>query len=83
MGIGGEPESWCRCGRRHRKDWSLAAARLWVVGRESLASWPPDALPLIYICGPSGFVEASAHALVDSGHDPERIKTERSGRTGD
>ena len=44
--------------------------------------WPPAAEPLIYVCGPSGFVEAAAQSLVDIGHQPGRIRTERFGPTG-
>jgi ferredoxin-NADP reductase len=35
--------------------------------------------PLVYVCGPTGFVEAVARILVDLGHPAERIKTERFG----
>jgi ferredoxin-NADP reductase len=45
-------------------------------------TWPPQAHPRIYACGPSGFVEAVAEALVAVGHDPGRIRTERFGPTG-
>jgi ferredoxin-NADP reductase len=45
-------------------------------------AWAPDQRPLIYICGPTGFVEGVADGLVDSGHLPERIRTERFGATG-
>ena len=45
-------------------------------------SWPAEDRPLIYICGPTAFVEAIAGQLVDIGHDPSRIKTERFGPTG-
>jgi ferredoxin-NADP reductase len=45
-------------------------------------SWPPAERPLIYICGPTAFVEAIAGQLVDLGHDPSRIRTERFGPTG-
>ena len=45
-------------------------------------SWPAEQRPLIYICGPTAFVEAIAGALVDLGHDPSRIRTERFGPTG-
>jgi ferredoxin-NADP reductase len=43
---------------------------------------PPEQRPLVYICGPTSFVEAAAQALVDIGHEPSRIKTERFGPTG-
>ena len=45
-------------------------------------AWAPQDRPLIYVCGPTGFVEAAANCLVDLGHDPESIKTERFGPTG-
>jgi ferredoxin-NADP reductase len=41
--------------------------------------WPPGDAPLIYICGPTGFVETAATAFVDLGHDAGRIRTERFG----
>jgi ferredoxin-NADP reductase len=43
---------------------------------------PPPDRPLIYVCGPNGFVEAAAGWLVELGHAPERIRTERFGPTG-
>ncbi|MDM7831584.1 ferredoxin reductase [Cellulomonas edaphi] len=43
---------------------------------------PPDQSPRVYVCGPTAFVEAVADALVDLGHDPELIRTERFGPTG-
>jgi ferredoxin-NADP reductase len=35
-----------------------------------------------FICGPTGFVEHVANLLVQLGHDPHAIKTERFGPTG-
>ena len=46
------------------------------------AVWPPQELPRIYVCGPTGFVEAAAELLVESRHRPDGIKTERFGPTG-
>lgn len=46
------------------------------------ACWPPSEEPLVYVCGPSGFVEAAAGALVQIGHRAARIRTERFGPTG-
>ena len=46
------------------------------------AAWPSDDDPRIYVCGPTGFVEATTSALVENGHRPETIKTERFGPTG-
>ena len=45
--------------------------------------WPPELEPRVYICGPTGFVEAIARMLVAQGHDPARIRTERFGPSGD
>jgi ferredoxin-NADP reductase len=38
--------------------------------------------PLAFVCGPTPLVEAVATALVEFGHDPARVKTERFGPTG-
>lgn len=43
------------------------------------AAWSPDRSPAVFVCGPTGFVEAVANALVDLGHDPARVRTERFG----
>jgi ferredoxin-NADP reductase len=42
----------------------------------------PGELALAFVCGPTPFVEAVAGGLVDLGHEPTRIKTERFGPTG-
>jgi ferredoxin-NADP reductase len=54
------------------------------VDREMLAevAWPPGDAPHVFVCGPTGFVETAADALVSLGHDPQRIRTERFGPTG-
>jgi ferredoxin-NADP reductase len=54
------------------------------VDREMLAEVGPAAgeRPHVYVCGPTPFVEAVAAALVDLGHEPARIRTERFGPTG-
>jgi ferredoxin-NADP reductase len=36
----------------------------------------------VFVCGPTGFVEHVADLLVELGHDPHAIKTERFGPTG-
>ena len=53
------------------------------VGPELLTEvgWPPSDRPIVYICGPTGFVEGVSDALVALGHDPIRIRTERFGPT--
>jgi ferredoxin-NADP reductase len=63
------------------EDWQGHRGR---IGAELLgtAAWSPDQQPLIYICGPTGFVETIAEALVQLGHEPTRIRTERFGPTG-
>jgi ferredoxin-NADP reductase len=43
---------------------------------------PPASQPLSFVCGPTPFVEAVALALVELGHDPALVKTERFGPTG-
>ncbi len=54
------------------------------VDAEMLAevAWPAVDEPRIFVCGPTSFVESVARALVDLGHLPQRIKTERFGATG-
>jgi ferredoxin-NADP reductase len=51
------------------------------VDRELLddVAWTPDANPLAFVCGPTGFVEAVAAGLVELGYDPARVRTERFG----
>jgi ferredoxin-NADP reductase len=44
-------------------------------------AWSPAERPLVYVCGPTGFVEAVADTLVTLGHSPARIRTERFGPT--
>jgi len=46
-------------------------------------AWPVEQRPLAYICGPTPFVETAAASLVELGHEPARIKTERFGPTGE
>ncbi|HEY2742741.1 MAG TPA: ferredoxin reductase [Gaiellaceae bacterium] len=43
---------------------------------------PPSERPLVFVCGPTPLVEAVATALVQLGHEPNRIRTERFGPTG-
>ena len=59
-------------GRRGRIDIGVLAA----------VSWPAEQSPLCFVCGPTGLVEAVANALVELGHGPDRVKTERFGPTG-
>jgi ferredoxin-NADP reductase len=66
--------------REQPREWSGRSGR---IDRDLLAevAWPPAKRPLIYLCGPTGFVEAVADALVALGHDPGRIRAERFGPT--
>lgn len=43
------------------------------------AVFPAAQRPRIYVCGPTPFVEAVAGWLVDDGHDPAAVRTERFG----
>ena len=42
----------------------------------------PSLEPHIYVCGPTPFVETAARIMVELGHEPARVKTERFGPTG-
>jgi ferredoxin-NADP reductase len=65
-----QPEGWR--GYRRRIDTELLAE----------VAWPPTQRPLVYVCGPTAFVETAASGLVALGHEPGRIRTERFGGTG-
>jgi len=45
-------------------------------------AWSPDDRPRVYVCGPTASVELAATTLVQLGHEPGRIRTERFGPTG-
>jgi ferredoxin-NADP reductase len=66
--------------REQPEGWGGYARR---IDRELLAdvAWPADERPLVYVCGPTGFVETAADVLVSLGHDAARIRTERFGPT--
>jgi ferredoxin-NADP reductase len=55
-------------------------------GRLSAAELPrgddTPAPPAVFVCGPTGFVEAAANLLIQAGHRPGAIKTERFGPSG-
>ncbi len=62
-------------------DWSGHRGR---IDKQFLAEVVPEPAqqPLVYACGPTSFVEHVAQALVELGHDPGGIRTERFGPTG-
>jgi ferredoxin-NADP reductase len=45
-------------------------------------AWPATEQPRVYVCGPTPLVEAVAANLVELGHQPALVKTERFGPTG-
>jgi ferredoxin-NADP reductase len=65
--------------REQPAGWTGYARR---VDRDLLAEVAAEGLALTFVCGPTPFVEAVAEAMVELGHDPHRIKTERFGPTG-
>lgn len=65
-----QPANWS--GYRRRIDVDMLAE----------VAWPPGDQPLAFVCGPTPLVESVAEALVNLGHAPARIKTERFGPTG-
>jgi ferredoxin-NADP reductase len=76
------PEPWLRVSwlytRRAPDGWPRPAGR---IARADLVAetFPASAAPTVFVCGPTGFVEAVATTLVELGHDPARVKTERFG----
>ncbi|MFL5829041.1 MAG: ferredoxin reductase [Solirubrobacteraceae bacterium] len=48
----------------------------------SLIGPVPERRPRIFVCGPTAFAEQAAEALVQLGHEPATVRTERFGPTG-
>jgi ferredoxin-NADP reductase len=67
---GEAPAGWDGWTRRIDRDMLLA------VGPE------PSQRPRVYVCGPTPFVEEAARLLVELGHEPAAVHTERFGPTG-
>lgn len=59
-------------------DWTGPVGRL-TADALAASAWPPEAAPTVFVCGPTGFVEATADLLVAAGHPAERVRTERFG----
>lgn len=64
-----QPPGWA--GHRRRVDKAMLGE----------VAWPPDTAEC-FVSGPTGFVETVASTLVELGHEPRRVKTERFGPTG-
>jgi ferredoxin-NADP reductase len=45
-------------------------------------AWPPGERPQVFVCGPTPLVESVAAELVELGHGPALVKTERFGPSG-
>ena len=64
------------------KDWSRPPSRI-DAALIANATWPSKLVPTCYVCGPTPFVESASRLLTASGNDPEKIRTERFGPTGE
>jgi ferredoxin-NADP reductase len=67
--------------RSQPDDWTGYARRVDAEMLEDVGPSPAER-PRAYVCGPTPFVEGVAEALVQLGHEPQAIKTERFGPTG-
>ena len=67
--------------RSQPSDWTGYARRVDADMLAEVGPSPAEA-PRVYVCGPTPFVEAVAQALVQLGHVPQSVKTERFGPTG-
>jgi ferredoxin-NADP reductase len=65
-----QPHGWT--GYRRRIDKALLAE----------SRFAPEEGPRTFVCGPTPFVETAARLLVELGHDPLTVKTERFGPSG-
>lgn len=65
-----QPEGWS--GFRRRIDRAMLEA----------VAWPASEQPRVFVCGPTPLVEAVSTTLVELGHQPALVKTERFGPTG-
>jgi ferredoxin-NADP reductase len=65
-----QPAGWT--GLKRRMDRAMLA----------MVAWPASEHPHVFVCGPTSLVEAVTANLVELGHQPALIKTERFGPTG-
>jgi ferredoxin-NADP reductase len=67
--------------RARPSGWTGRARR---IDRAMLAEvgFPASARPHVFICGPTSLVESAGQLLLDLGHEPSLIKTERFGPSG-
>jgi ferredoxin-NADP reductase len=72
----------CAYTRSTPKDWPRPAGRIDAALIANTA-WPSKLVPTCYVCGPTSFVESASRLLTTSGNDPDKIRTERFGPTGD
>ncbi len=64
------------------KDWPRRPGRI-DAALIAHTTWPSNLFPTCYVCGPTSFVESVSSLLTASGNDPNKIRTERFGPTGD
>ena len=64
------------------KNWPRAPGRI-DAALIADATWPSNLVPTCYVCGPTSFVESAAGLLTATGNNPDKIRTERFGPTGD
>ena len=64
--------------RRAPDGWPTGPGRIMREALEAAVA-PAAEHPLVYVCGSTGFVERIADWLVEFGHDPRSIRTERYG----
>jgi len=64
------------------KDWPRPPSRI-DAALIANTTWPSKIVPTCYVCGPTSFVESASRLLTSSGNDPEKIRTERFGPTGE
>ena len=67
--------------RDQPEGWTGFARRIDRAMLEEIA-WPASEQPRVFVCGPTPLVESVAGSLVELGHQPALVKTERFGPTG-